>query len=70
MFDELKRAGAETPSVKRGQKRKLQLEEELLLTLMRLRLGLFVEDLAFRFKISHSLVTQFFSTWVGFCHQS
>lgn len=36
MFDELKRAGAETPSVKRGQKRKLQLEEELLLTLMRL----------------------------------
>ena len=70
MFDELKRAGAETPSVKRGQKRKLQLEEELLLTLMRLRLGLFVEDLAFRFKVSHSLVTQFFSNWVGFCHQS
>ena len=70
MFDELKRAGAETPSVKRGQKRKLQLEEELLLTYMRLRLGLFVEDLAFRFKVSHSLVTQFFSTWVGFCHQS
>lgn len=70
MFDELKRAGAETPSVKRGQKRKLHLEEELLLTLMRLRLRLFVEDLAFRFKVSHSLVTQFFSTWVGFCHQS
>lgn len=70
MFDELKRAGAETPSVKRGQKRKLHLEEELLLTLMRLRLRLFVEDLAFRFKVSHSLVTQLFSTWVGFCHQS
>lgn len=49
---------------------KLHLEEELLLTLMRLRLRLFVEDLAFRFKVSHSLVTQFFSTWVGFCHQS
>jgi len=70
MFDEFKRAGAETPSVKRGPQRKLQLEEELLLTLMRLRLGLFVEDLAFRFKVSHSLVTQFFSTWVGSCHES
>ena len=64
MFDEFKRAGAETPSVKRGPKRKLQLEEELLLTLMRLRL-LFVV-LAFRFKVSHSLVTQIFSTWVRF----
>ena len=70
MFDEFKRAGAETPSVKRGPKRKLQLEEERLLTLMRLRLGLFVEDLAFRFKVSLSLVTQFFSTWVGLCHES
>ena len=60
MFDEFKRAGAKTPCVKRGPKRKLQLEEELLLTLMRLRFELFVEDLAFRFKVSHSLVTQFF----------
>ena len=64
MFDEFKRAGAKTPCVKRGPKRKLQLEEELLLTLMRLRL-LFVV-LAFRFKVSHSLVTQIFSTWVRF----
>ena len=70
MFDQFKRAGAETPSVKSGPKRKLQLEEELLLTLMRLRFELFVEDLAFRFKVSHSLVTQFFSTWVGLCHES
>ena len=32
LFDEFKRAGVETPSVKRGPKRKLQLDEELLLT--------------------------------------
>lgn len=32
MFDEFKRAGVETPSVKRGPKRKLQLDEERLLT--------------------------------------
>ena len=30
--------------------RKLTLEQELLMTMMRLRLGLIVDDLAFRFK--------------------
>ena len=62
----LKTAGPQLPPKKRGPHRKLDLEQELLLTLMRLRLDLLVDDLAFRFKVSHSLITQIFATWVRF----
>ena len=62
----LKTAGPQLPPKKRGPHRKLDLEQELLLTLMRLRLGLLVDDLAFRFKVSRSLITQIFATWVRF----
>ena len=63
VFDD---SGIEPPTFKSGPKRKLNLEDELLLTLMKLRLGLHVDDLAFRFKISRALVSEIFATWVRF----
>ena len=44
--------------------RSLTLEQEFLLTMMRLRLGLLTGDLANRFKVSNSLVSTVFTTWV------
>ena len=41
---------------KPGPSRKLSIEQELLLTLMRLRLGLLIDDLAFRFQVSSTRV--------------
>ena len=43
---------------------KLTLEQEFLLTFMRLRLGLLVNDLAFRFQISNTRVSQIWITWL------
>ena len=47
-----------------GPSRKLTLEQEFLMVMMRLRCGLLVEDLAFRFKVASSLVTFVFFTWI------
>lgn len=44
---------------------KLSLEDEFLLTVMKLRLGLFNKDLASRFQISLSTVTRIFNTWIN-----
>ena len=44
--------------------RKLTMEQEFLLTMMRLRLGLLLDDLAFRFKISGALASSIFTTWI------
>ena len=41
---------------RRGRKGKLSHEQQFLLTLMRIRLALLVEDLAFRFRIAESTV--------------
>ena len=41
-------------------------EQEFMLALMRLRLGLLVEDLAFRFCVSAGKVSQIVITWVIF----
>ena len=49
--------------LKSSPARKLTLEQEFLLVLMRLRLGLLVEDLAFRFCVSAGKVSQII-TWV------
>ena len=52
------------PINRKGPTRKLSLEQEFLLTMMRLRLGLLHEDLAWRFCVSSSRVTQIIETWI------
>ena len=54
----------DTGSLRRGPPRKLTLEQELLLTLMRLHLGLLLEDLAWRFNISAGTASSIFLTRV------
>ena len=56
--------GSSTYYGRPGPSRKLSLEKELLLVLMRLRLALLVHDLAFRFQISDTLVSSIFVTWM------
>ena len=46
--------------------RKLQPIDELFLCLVRLRLGLQILDLAFRFSISDASVSRIFTTWINF----
>ena len=46
------------PVSRREPDRKLTLEQEFLLTMMRLRLALLADDLAFRFKTSNARVSQ------------
>ena len=46
-----------------GPERKLSIEQEFLLSLMKLRLGLFNIDLAFRFKVSDSVVSEVLLSW-------
>lgn len=56
-----------------GRKHKLRRVDKFLLVLMRLRLGLLVKDLEFRFKISSSTVSKIFNSWILFmceCMQS
>ena len=47
-----------------GPKRKLESKDEFLLTLMKLRLGVLVKDLASRFKICAALTSQIFHAWI------
>lgn len=56
----------ESEGKKRGPKRLLSGEEEMFLTLVRIRLGLLEEDLAHRFKISQTSVSNITSTWCAF----
>ncbi|XP_031562136.1 uncharacterized protein LOC116297954 [Actinia tenebrosa] len=51
---------------KRGPQRKLTVKDEVLLTLMKLKLGLPTELLADLFLISTGLVSQIFNTWIKF----
>ena len=51
---------------KPGPKRTQSLEDELLMTLMKLRLNLREEDLAFRFGVGQSTVSRVLSTWLPF----
>jgi hypothetical protein len=57
-----------TPSKARGAKRKLTPQDELLLTLVRFRLGLLHEDLAYRFGIAVSTVNDIITTWTQFMY--
>ena len=47
-----------------GRKRSLTYEEEFLAILMRLRLGLLLEDLANRFEVHPSTISRIFKTWI------
>ena len=52
----------------RHRVRKLDPVNQLLLVLMKLKLNLKLEDLAFRFKISASLVSRYITTWICFLY--
>ena len=47
-----------------GPERRLRLEQEFLLTLMKLRLALLTVDLAFRFHVATASVSSIFITWI------
>ena len=51
------------------QRMKLRLVDQFLLVMMRLRLGLLVKDLAYRFKLSCPTVSRIFSRWIIFMKQ-
>ena len=53
-------------SATKGRDRKLTPENELFLTLVRLRLGLLHQDIAYRFGISVSTVHDILETWIQF----
>lgn len=53
---------------KPGRKRKLTTITELFLVLVRLRVGLFVKDIADRFGISPGHVSKIFCTWINLLH--
>ena len=55
-------------ALKTGRIRALQPVDELLLVLMRLHLGLFEQDLAYRFAVSQPTVSRVWSTWINFLY--
>jgi hypothetical protein len=48
--------------------KKLMIHDEFLLLLVRLRLGLFVEDLAIRFGVSKTTVNRIIITWINYTY--
>lgn len=62
----IKSAG--TSSKKKKQKQKLSVDDQFFLTLIRLRLGLFVRHLANMFSISVSSVNRICITWINFMY--
>ena len=59
------RQGTSSRHLKRGPRMKMTLVNQFLLVMMRLRLGLDVEDLADRFQVSQSTVSRIFTTWIN-----
>jgi len=57
-------AGVKTDKSRPGPGRKLDLAQELLLTLMKLKLALLTDDLAFRFMVCSTTVSSIFITWI------
>lgn len=53
-----------TPSKRPGRRRKLSQQNELFMTLIRLRLGLLHQDLAYRFKTNTRQVSTIILTWI------
>ncbi|PFX31700.1 hypothetical protein AWC38_SpisGene3455 [Stylophora pistillata] len=54
----------DVPKNRPGPGRKLDFQQEFLITLMKLKLGLINEDLAFRFMVSSATVSSVFRTWI------
>lgn len=54
--------------LKPGRKRSLSLLDEFFLVLLRLKVGLYVADIADRFNISASHVSKIFTTWINFLY--
>ena len=52
----------------KGRPRSLPPIEEFFLTLVRLRLGLLEQDIAYRFCVSQSTVSRIFTTWINFMY--
>ncbi|KAH6938579.1 hypothetical protein HPB50_010896 [Hyalomma asiaticum] len=51
-----------------GRPHMLTAEDQLFLVLVRLRLGLFERDLAYRFKVSVATVSRICTTWISFIY--
>ena len=62
------KTAGKSPSKRPGPARKLSPQNELFLTLVRLRCGLLNRDLAFRFCIAESTVSDIVTTWVQFLY--
>ena len=50
--------------LQKWQRSHLTLKDELVIVLMRLRLNLMLEDLAYRFNVSKSTISRIFQTWL------
>lgn len=57
-----------SPCKRRGPNRKLSAMDQLFMTLIRLRLGLLQQDLAYRFCVSTSYVSRCVTTWIQFLY--
>jgi hypothetical protein len=66
LYESLVDFGIDSVKETRGPKAKLRLVDEFLMVLMRLRLGLLVKDLEYRFKIAASSVSRIFNKWITF----
>ncbi|XP_053382032.1 uncharacterized protein LOC123553248 [Mercenaria mercenaria] len=70
LFDEMSDAEAQTSRAgltsKKGRPRQLRVIDEFFLVLMRLRMGLLVEDLAARFHISKSTCSVVINKWIDY----
>ena len=60
--------GNEVTSRKRQRSMKLSPMDQLVMTLMKLRLNLKVLDLSFRFGVSPTVVSRYFTTWICFLY--
>ena len=64
------KSGSDYDDIKVGVSASLPLEEQLFMTLVRLRLGLLERDLAFRFNISQGTVSKITNTWINLMYHS